>query len=304
MDVLDSLLEAMRPKGVVAGRSLMTAPWGIDFGAAPYVRFNAVLEGEAWLRAPALAEPLRLSAGSMVLILADTPHALASSPAARATPIAALMPRLREQWRRKPRRPRRGAYALVLHGAYHFEPAPLSALTGLPRLVPLAAGRGTALGAVVRALNAELDAPAPGRQAAIDRTVDLMLVHALRACRERDDAGGAAWIAGLRHPGLGRALAALHEKPERDWRVDDLAETAGMSRSAFAEAFAAALGRPPIAYLTHWRMTRAAALLRETRLAVSEIARRCGYGNAYAFSTAFRRATGAPPGALRRRPAA
>ncbi|MCW5772656.1 MAG: helix-turn-helix domain-containing protein, partial [Rhodospirillaceae bacterium] len=72
-------------------------------------------------------------------------------------------------------------------------------------------------------------------------------------------------------------------------------------RSAFAAAFPAPVGQTPLAYLTRWRMTLASRLLRETGLGIAAVAQRVGYRNAYAFATAFRRITGAPPGAERRR---
>jgi AraC-like DNA-binding protein len=111
-------------------------------------------------------------------------------------------------------------------------------------------------------------------------------------------------VAALRDPTLGRALHAIHEHPARDWTVARLAAEAGQSRSAFAAAFTRTLGQTPLAYLARWRMTLAAGLLRETALRIPEIAQRVGYRNPYAFSTAFRRITGSPPGAERRRPRA
>jgi AraC-like DNA-binding protein len=74
----------------------------------------------------------------------------------------------------------------------------------------------------------------------------------------------------------------------------------GLSRSQFAERFAAVVGRPPLAYLADWRMHRGRALLRGGGLRVGEVARRVGYGSEAAFSTAFRRAAGVAPGAYRR----
>ena len=303
--MLDSLLEVMGPRGAVVGTSWMRAPWGIEFDRTPYVRFNIVLDGHCWVRSSHLERPVKLTKHDLVLVLPDTAHALASSPAARAVPITELMPQLREQWQRDgfPRRVRRGD-GLVLHGAYHFEPTVLSALRGLPRIFSFRAAPGrdsTPLAAIIATLAAELEQPAAGKQVAIDRLVDLLLVYSLREWSASNHASTAAWVVAVRFPALGRVLSAMHATPHHPWTVAELAREAGMSRSAFAAAFTTALGRPPLAYLTEWRMTVAMDLLRDSRLSVEQVATKCGYGNAFAFSSAFKRTVGSPPSAHRRR---
>jgi len=60
------------------------------------------------------------------------------------------------------------------------------------------------------------------------------------------------------------------------------------------------VGRPPLTYLTWWRMTVAARLLRESDATVATVARRVGYASEFAFATAFRRCYGSTPGRYRR----
>jgi AraC-like DNA-binding protein len=55
-----------------------------------------------------------------------------------------------------------------------------------------------------------------------------------------------------------------------------------------------------LAYLTWWRMTAAARLLRETDGPLSAVARRCGYASQFAFAKAFKREFAVTPGAFRR----
>jgi AraC-like DNA-binding protein len=70
----------------------------------------------------------------------------------------------------------------------------------------------------------------------------------------------------------------------------------------FAQRFTALVGRPPLAYLTWWRMTVAAKLLRETDTPLPAVARRCGYSSEFAFAKTFKREFGVAPGAFRRLP--
>lgn len=93
----------------------------------------------------------------------------------------------------------------------------------------------------------------------------------------------------------------MHQSPEYRWTVAELAEQLSISRSAFAERFKRITGRPPLEYLTWWRLQRAAARLRSGEAATMfELARNSGYQSEAAFSKAFRREFGVAPGELRR----
>jgi AraC-like DNA-binding protein len=74
----------------------------------------------------------------------------------------------------------------------------------------------------------------------------------------------------------------------------------GLSRSAIAERFTSLVGKAPMQYLTHWRLTLAAHLLRTTTRPASSIAFEVGYESENAFNRAFKREFGTPPSAWRR----
>jgi transcriptional regulator GlxA family with amidase domain len=109
------------------------------------------------------------------------------------------------------------------------------------------------------------------------------------------------WLAAIRDPQIGGALAAFHRSPERAWSVDVLAAAAGLSRSQFSERFTAALGVAPARYVATWRMHLATRWLTRERLSIGEVAARLGYDSEPAFSRAFKRIVGRPPGELRAR---
>jgi AraC-like DNA-binding protein len=96
----------------------------------------------------------------------------------------------------------------------------------------------------------------------------------------------------------------LHRDPARAWTVEGLAREVAMSRSRFAARFTALVGRPPLDYLAEWRMQRARGFLRAGGASVGQVAGRLGYRSEAAFSHAFRRRIGVPPGAYRRAHAA
>jgi AraC-like DNA-binding protein len=73
----------------------------------------------------------------------------------------------------------------------------------------------------------------------------------------------------------------------------------GLSRSALAERFAGFVGQPPMQYLASWRMQLAGNHLR-AGLEIGEVADRVGYESEAAFSRAFKKIVGVPPGEWRR----
>ena len=111
---------------------------------------------------------------------------------------------------------------------------------------------------------------------------------------------GKGWLAGVRDPQVGRALALLHGAPATAWTVDELAHKVALSRSALAERFTSLVGEPPMQYLTRWRLALAARMLREGREPIIRIAERSGYESEGAFSRAFKREFGVPPASWRR----
>lgn len=98
---------------------------------------------------------------------------------------------------------------------------------------------------------------------------------------------------------LARAITAIHDAPEVRWTVEDLAQQAGMSRTAFSNSFSAVVGKPPMHYLTDWRMRLASLWLNEKEMSVGQIADQLGYRSETAFRRAFRNTMGITPGAVR-----
>jgi AraC-like DNA-binding protein len=105
----------------------------------------------------------------------------------------------------------------------------------------------------------------------------------------------------LADPSIAAALEAIHQQPDHPWTVRELGQRAGLSRAAFSERFVSLVGQPPITYLTWWRLTSAARILRESDIPLAAVADRIGYKSAYAFGNAFKREFGIAPGRYRNR---
>ncbi len=163
-----------------------------------------------------------------------------------------------------------------------------------------AAGPDSWIALFLRAAVDESNRRRPGGEAVLERMSEMMFVDVLRRYVDGLPAGQTGWLAGLRDPGVGRALALLHERPGEAWTLEQLGEEAGLSRSVLHERFVHLIGQPPMQYLAQWRMQLAAARLRDTDAKILEIALDVGYESEAAFSRAFRRLVGVAPGAWRR----
>lgn len=164
---------------------------------------------------------------------------------------------------------------------------------GLPGLVVLPLASHPALAPICDLLLDEAFSERSGRQEALDRLFDYLLILIVRHVVE---SGGVATgvLAGLADPRLAKALTAIHEAPKKSWTLDDLAGVAGMSRTRFAEHFRTRIGQTPIDYLTAWRMTVASQLLARGK-PVKSVAQQVGYQSAAAFSRVYSRVTGKAP---------
>lgn len=132
-----------------------------------------------------------------------------------------------------------------------------------------------------------------GRQAALDRLCELLLIRLLRHCLDQGLTHGGT-LAGLADPRLAKALVAVHEDATRPWELADMARLAGMSRARFAVHFREVVGDTPADYLASWRVTLAQGLLRAGR-PLKHVAIDVGYGSASALTRAFIRKIGQAP---------
>lgn len=172
----------------------------------------------------------------------------------------------------------------------------------LPDFVAMPLDRIGGAGPVLALLFEEAFAERCGRHALVNRLFEVVLIQLLRQLMEsgRMPAG---LLAGLGHPRLRHALAAVHAAPAEPWTLERMAAEARMSRSVFAAAFREAMGRTPAQYLAEWRIGLAQqAIRRGTPL--KAIPAGIGYGSEAAFSRAFKAQTGLAPRAWRRTAAA
>lgn len=313
MDVVADVLRAVRLSGLVIFHTELTAPWGLavppaavlaglfGLGTRRLIPFHAVAKGRC---VSVLDGVEALGEGDVVMYPHGDAHVLASDAAVVPTPVGGLLPPLKPEQLAVVRYGGGGALTRLVCGFAHCDEAVFNPLAAcLPRVL---CGRGnggagaTALHGLLQLALSEAATPRAGTTTLLTRLTELMFVEVLRTHIEALPAEQTGWFAGLRDPLVGRALQHLHAEPARDWSVDELGRTVGLSRSALVDRFNALVGQPPMTYLTHWRIQLATQLLRDSHASVATIAEQVGYASEAAFNRAFRRVVGKPPAAWRR----
>lgn len=315
MDAFSDVLRVIRLSGGVFLEAEFTAPWCISgklsaddckpFLAVPrhVIATHFVATGSMRLRAES-GDAVDVRAGELVLLPHNDAHTFGSDL------NVALMPA-----REVIQPPRGGGISRIRYGGggettqllcgYLASDVPFNPLlSALPPVLKLDV-RATASGAWIessfRFAASEIAAGRLGSTTVIAKLSEVLFVEAVSQFVASLPAERRGWLAGLRDPQIGRALAVLHARPAEAWTADALATEVGMSRSVFAERFTSLVGQPPMQYLTIWRMHVAAQRLREGRGSVAQIGFAIGYESEAAFSRAFKRQFGSSPGTWRKR---
>ncbi|UED83779.1 AraC family transcriptional regulator [Streptomyces profundus] len=296
-DVLAQLLDGVRARGALFGEAGLDPPWGLRFATGASVTLTTLRSGAGWV-VPASGAPVAIGPGDVVLSRGPAPFTVADRPATPPPRRVTGADYCADPPGRSCRVGPRGD-TVLLSGAYQGGGAVAERLLRtLPETILLpAAARPEP---VLDLLATELRREGAGQQAVLDRLLDLALVSVLRAWLENAGPAAPRWHTAGADPVVGRAQALLHAAPEHPWTVAGLARATGVSRASLARRFAGAVGEPPMAYLTGWRIARAADLLRETDATVASVAREVGYADAFALSAAFKRLRGVSPSAYRR----
>jgi AraC-like DNA-binding protein len=315
-DVLSDVLRAVRLTGAVYFDFELSSPWvaaappsrdiaqTVMPGAQRVIEYHLIARGRGWGQM-AGEEPRRLAEGDLVVFPQGDAHVLSSAPGLGGTPDlsmfarrAAPLPLVNQIGGGGPDRAR---LVCCFLGCDERPFNPL--LAALPPVIHLSgAGANGSTGWLATLLNIAVGESGSGRAGSeniLARLAELMFVEAIRRHIEALPAADTGWLAGLRDPIVGQALAALHAEPAGAWTVERLARRVGVSRSVLAERFTEMAGHPPMQYLALWRMQLASRRLTDGGH-VAEVAEAVGYESEAAFSRAFKKLVGEAPGTWRR----
>jgi len=327
-DILSDLLRAIRLRGAIFFYVEGAEPWVAETpqsnliipailpGVDHLMEFHVVVRGSCWA-AIAGEEPVRLHEGDIVIFPQGDHHVISSAPGLRARlvdPGVFFAPK-------PPQLPfsisvdGEGQTTALLDGGgsdrttivcgfLGFDTKPFNPLlASLPRVlrIPELAGDGRSwIATFMRSLVEESNRKRPGGEAVLERMSEMLFVEVLRHYADELPQDQTGWLAGMRDPGVGRALALMHARPAEDWTLERLGDEAAISRSTLHERFVHFIGRPPMQYLAQWRMQLAAQELKASGATLVQIAERVGYESEAAFSRAFKKEFGMAPASWKR----
>lgn len=312
-DALSELLRTVRLTGAIFFDVAAAAPWAVEQpppqvmlprilpGGERLISYHVVTEGRCYATL-AGESPIALEAGDVIVITTGEPHVMSSEPGLRADPVtaetiaaisAAPLPFFAKY----------GGdgvpAARLVCGFLACDAKPFNPLLDqLPKIMTARAAPSdpqSRLAQFIRAAVAESAAGGSGSAGVLAGLSELMFIEVVRRYLQGMPPERAGWLAGLRDPFVGRALALMHGDPARGWTIEELGRKTGLSRSVLAARFTALVQLPPMQYLARWRMQAAARILRDTDASIAAAGEKVGYGSEAAFSRAFKKIVGVSP---------
>lgn len=305
MDVLSDILQSIHLGGGVYFRCEFSAPWGMDIKRTALPEFHVIVRGACWLRMKGLRNPLALHGGDVVAFPHCDAHAILDSPDGKPVPAEKIIEGQSLENYGPVRYGGRGLPVTMLCGYFRFDQDRrhpfIAALPSLMHIRAIDSHDFAWLHTTLNFMIQETHAARSGNEAVVNRLAEVLFIQMVRA-HVQQSRTPTGLLAALADKQIGAALGHIHQAPAQPWTLAELAERAGMSRSAFAARFNALVEQTPMKYLTFWRMQKAKELLHDKGLSTAAVAERVGYQSEAAFSRVFKRATGIGPGAYRRDP--
>lgn len=315
MDVLSEVLKAVKLDGAVFFNGEFSAPWCarepdadtmaayLSTRASHIIIFHLILDGRAYARVEMDGRAVPLEAGDIIIVPHGDAHLMGNGPPVTPIDSAKQLQQILAEGRMISQFGGGGEMTKLICGYLTCDPQLSQVfLAGLPPIVKVHIRdnpSGRWVEDTLRYSVNQAEASGPGGAAVIAKLSEVLFVETLRRYIEKLPRTQTGWLAGVRDPDVGKALALLHKQPAHPWTIASLASEVGLSRSVLADRFQHYLSDTPIGYLTRWRLQLAAQLLTSTSKGVAEVAGDVGYESEPSFNRAFKREFGLPPARFR-----
>lgn len=297
---------------VFLSRAELTAPWAIDLPAMPNIlMFHLVVEGEAYVRfAHQPKKTYAVKKGTLALIPHGRGHHFFDGSCKTITPLFDI-PReeITDQYELLHFGGRPGKTpsatdkkSLTLCGAVNLS-HPLSQLflKSLPDVVLVDHWQETQkkwVDSTLELLFAEAKTPQFASKEIIMHLSEVLVFQAIRNWFN-EDAKAKPLMKAMKDERITRVIEKIQAHPNRRWSTQDMADEAGMSRSAFTERFTKLFDASPSSFVKNIKMELAEKYFRHRKLSIGEVSYRLGYDSEAAFARAYKRVKGVSPGQIK-----
>ena len=293
MDVLSDILLKVKLTSVVYFKSDFSEPWGMEIPKGPFAQFHIVTKGQCILKTK--DESIQLFAGDIVVFPFGASHWIANNENSK-------------------KHNGQEVVQSILSGKSIFEGDKISAtlvcghfefdnsldhpfIKELPSIINIDdsdMNQFSWLKNITELVMQEAEKEQSGSSVIVNKLGEVLFIHTLRAYIEKNSSDH-GFIAAMQDDRMNRVLKAIHTSPDNDWKLEQLAQIAAMSRTSFANHFKKLIGQTPFSYITQWRLLKAKELLKESALTVGEIAEKIGYQSEAAFNRVFKKRVNKTP---------
>ena len=301
MDLLSDILESIRLKAVIYPKISVTKDsWGIEVAEDNSSQFWRLLKGTCYLKVKG-ETAIKMKEGEIFFIPHGASHQISGNPKNKCVPSAEYGKALRNG---TPLFKGSDEETVLMGG--HFEIAPsfkhpfINSLPKLMHITTMQSELSFWLKNVAVFLNEEISDEKAGRKVILGRLADIIFVLIIRAYVDQENIEQ-GFLMALKDERISSSLKSMHEFPEKEWTIEQLATNAGMSRSLYCKEFKRSVGETPMSYLTNWRIIKSKEFLSATKENISEVAAKVGYQSEAAFNRLFKTKVGVTPANYRRK---
>jgi len=293
MDVLSDILSKVKLTSVVYFKSDFSEPWGMEIPKGPFAQFHIVTKGQCLLKTK--DKSIQLFTGDIVVFPLGASHWLANNENSK-------------------RYNGQDVVESILSGKSLFEGDKLSTtlvcghfefdksldhpfIKELPSIIHINdtdLKQFSWLKSITDLVIEEAEKEQSGSGVIVNKLGEILFVHTLRAYIEKNKSIK-GFIAAIQDERISKVLKEIHSSPQNDWKIEQLATIAAMSRTSFSNRFKTLTGETPFNYITQWRLLQAKELLEESSLSVGEIAEQVGYQSESAFNRVFKKRVSLTP---------
>lgn len=301
MDSLSDILESIRLKAVIYPKIIVTQnSWGIEVAEDNSSQFWRLLNGTCYLKVDG-ETAIKMKEDEIFFIPHGASHQISGNPKNKCVPAAQYGKALRNG---TPLFKGSDEETVLMGGHFEIDPSfkhPF--INSLPKLMHITAMQSELcywLNNIAVFLNDEISDEKAGRKVILGRLADIIFILIIRAYLNQENIQQ-GFLMALKDERINSSLKSMHEFPEKEWTIEQLATKAGMSRSLYCKEFKRSVGETPMSYLTNWRIIKSKELLSATKENISEVAAKVGYQSEAAFNRLFKTKVGVTPANYRRK---